>query len=258
MAVIQYSKIYMAVFFILFLFSDGLYSQDRLYSSAVNNGRENHPKLYKVKLLSSGIHAIENYTSTEEYETIDQQKSTRKVNKNFDRKDTPNPFNFSISFEVRLAQEGYYHEIKSLMNPLSFKISDNITITYTGDEVFFPVKMEVGDKLKEAKGVYSFSLENTGLLSQIDVMISDREVVGVEDVTINNQSVTCYLISYTIKEARKFKNNPEQVFMKNYIDWYIPGYGFCQKVDIKDEELKQKNSMTSLKQKEMQVKLIDL
>ena len=103
----------------------------------------------------------------------------------------------------------------------------------------YPSSMKVGDALKDA--TFSMTVNNAGMVSDVNMVISNRKVEGKESVTTSAGTWDCYKISF--KNSTKIKMMGIGV-PANFdgTEWFAPGFGI-----VKTESKHGTTAITSIK-----------
>ena len=86
----------------------------------------------------------------------------------------------------------------------------------------YPVKMATGDALKD--GNMTVEMNNSGLATTMNMVISNRKVEGRESVTTDAGTWDCYKISYKGKMTIKMGPIPINTNLDG-VEWFAPNFG---------------------------------
>jgi hypothetical protein len=92
------------------------------------------------------------------------------------------------------------------------------------DKIFieYPVNMNAGDKLKDA--TLDMTIDNAGMKQSVNMVTSDRTVVGKESVTTTAGTWDCFKITYKSKITIKTMGIG-MPFNIEGTEWFAPGFG---------------------------------
>ncbi len=199
-------------------------------SSFIGNGKEsislfNKKFTINLKKQTEGINEKENII----YEFLpiskNQTEVTCKVNRiNF------NPFDFDYTYHIERKKEdaSILIDMISVMDPMNFYISDNMTQDYKGDKLTFPKELVVGTDLPKASGTLITS--NSSLKIEIDVVVSNRKVLKTEPINIDGNSYETFVLSYQVEEKYRAGNNTiVSTKVNQFTDWFTPEYGVLKR-----------------------------
>ncbi|MEZ0607236.1 hypothetical protein ACAW74_01915 [Fibrella sp. WM1] len=91
----------------------------------------------------------------------------------------------------------YYTDVRNISSDMIPKAA-NLRMDITGDQLTYPAKLNVGDKLNDASVTVKSSLESGMTLMTLTVNIVDRQVAGMETVETPAGTFDCVKITYTI------------------------------------------------------------
>lgn len=91
----------------------------------------------------------------------------------------------------------YYTDVRNISSDMIPK-AVNLRMDITGDQLTYPAKLNVGDKLNDASVTVKSSLENGMTLMTLTVNIVDRQVAGMETVETPAGTFDCVKITYTM------------------------------------------------------------
>lgn len=110
----------------------------------------------------------------------------------------------------------------------------NMKVNVTGDKVLYPSKLNVGDKLQDA--AINVKTEMNGMtLMNMNVQVTDREIVSQESLTTPAGTFDCLKISYTVN----FKMMGQR--SSKTIEYIAKGLGL-----IKTESYNEKGKLTGV------------
>jgi hypothetical protein len=92
------------------------------------------------------------------------------------------------------------------------------------DKIFieYPVNMNAGDKLKDA--TLDMTIDNAGMKQNVNMIVSDRTVIGKESVTTTAGTWDCFKITYKSKITIKTMGIG-MPFNIEGTEWFAPGFG---------------------------------
>ncbi len=91
----------------------------------------------------------------------------------------------------------YYTDVRNISSDMIPKAA-NLRMDITGDQLTYPAKLNVGDKLKDASITVKSSLESGMTLMTLTANIVDRQVAGMETVETPAGTFDCVKITYTM------------------------------------------------------------
>jgi hypothetical protein len=89
----------------------------------------------------------------------------------------------------------------------------------------YPASMKAGDKLKDA--TLDMTIDNSGMKQTINMVTSDRTVVGKESVTTTAGTWDCFKITYKSKITIKTMGIG-MPFNIEGTEWFAPGFGIVK------------------------------
>jgi hypothetical protein len=95
------------------------------------------------------------------------------------------------------------------------------------DKIFieYPNNMKAGDKLKDA--TLNMDIDNSGMKQNVNMVTSDRTVVGKESVTTTAGTWDCFKITYKSKITIKTMGIG-MPFNIEGTEWFAPGFGIVK------------------------------
>jgi len=179
------------------------------------------------------------------YHSIDD--ATTLANYNFEKSSSPNPFSVEYSYHIKKQNDGsHYLEMGSVLDPLSMRIDDNVEVEYNGDDIEFPANLEVGMKLKDAKGEYMLKIRKARFGLIYSVSVTNREVVGIETLEIDGEEYDTFVITYEYNIEKSVGGNTVNARAENIKEWYVPGIGAITKNRIgKSRDKEQTNDINN-------------
>jgi|GEM_PF-1045196 len=146
---------------------------------------------------------------------------------------TPNPFFVEYTYHIKTQEDGsHLIEMGSVLDPLSMRIDDNVEVDYNGDDIEFPTNLEVGTTLKDAKGEYMLKIRRARFGLIYNVSVTNRQVIGQENIKINGESYDTFIITYDYKIEKSVNGNTINMRAENIKEWYVPGIGAIAKTRI--------------------------
>jgi hypothetical protein len=122
-------------------------------------------------------------------------------------------------FEVRCEAGIFYMDIGSMMDPSTMSAYKDMEVKISGTEMNFPAGMQAGLTLPDANmtmEVYSSGIK----IMTMQVMITERKVIGQEDITTPAGIIKTWKTTYTSES----KMGPvKKSFF--YTTWYAPDLG---------------------------------
>ncbi|RDK84319.1 TapB family protein [Marinirhabdus gelatinilytica] len=136
------------------------------------------------------------------------------------------------SYKINCNGDGISMDVESLLNPQLFEQFKDFETDISGTGVVLPNNLSVGQELPDA--TMSMKINMGGINMNMDVMMTDRKVVGKEKVTTPAGTFDCYVITYTsdIKMGMNRKGTAKQ--------WIAKGVGM-----VKQEDYNKKGKVTS-------------
>jgi hypothetical protein len=89
----------------------------------------------------------------------------------------------------------------------------------------YPVNMKAGDKLKDA--TLDMTIDNSGMKQSVNMVTSDRTVIGKESVTTAAGTWDCFKITYKSKITIKTMGMGMPFNMEG-TEWFAPGFGIVK------------------------------
>ena len=161
--------------------------------------------LFAVLMLPFFINA-QHLKTENEFATAEQLRPTTKYSKlnaettrvSYDFQNTRNinPYDVSYDYIITYSEEGAFIETKSFLDDLDLRFEKNVTLDYEGKEVFYPSSLTEGMKLEDVAGKFTVSIPNIESKIFYDVKINNREVIRKEEITLNDETHTAFVIVY--------------------------------------------------------------
>ncbi len=130
----------------------------------------------------------------------------------------------------------YYTDVRNISSDMIPKAA-NLRMDITGDQLTYPAKMKVGDRLKDAAVTVKSSLESGMALMTLTANITGREVAGEETVETPAGTFECLRITYTIN-LRLMGNHT----LKG-TEYPAKGIGVVKSVQVNEDGRKQSSMM---------------
>jgi uncharacterized protein DUF3108 len=89
----------------------------------------------------------------------------------------------------------------------------------------YPVNMKAGDKLKDA--TLDMTIDNSGMKQSVNMVTSDRTVIGKESVTTTAGTWDCFKITFKSKITIKTMGIGMPFNMEG-TEWFAPGFGIVK------------------------------
>jgi hypothetical protein len=101
----------------------------------------------------------------------------------------------NMSFDVSCNGEVVSIDFKSLINPQIFEQFGNMDYEITGTNLEWPNELSVGQTLPDATMVMKINMG--GINMNMDMLITDRKVIGKETITSPAGSFNCFVLTST-------------------------------------------------------------
>jgi hypothetical protein len=89
----------------------------------------------------------------------------------------------------------------------------------------YPANMKVGDHLKDA--TLDMNIDNQGMKQNVNMVTTDRTVVGKESITTSAGTWDCYKITFNSKITIKTMGIG-MPFNFEGTEWFAPGFGIVK------------------------------
>lgn len=136
---------------------------------------------------------------------------------------------------VTCKEDGYEVDVANMLNPGLLKGTYGMEVDITGEPLFFPNDLAVGNDLKD--GSTEILVRSSGVkIMTITVDLTNRKVTGQESITTSAGTFDCYKIEYNA--------DIKMGFMKmnyNEIQWIAQGVGVV-KSEVYNKKGKLENS----------------
>lgn len=114
---------------------------------------------------------------------------------------------------------------KSYLHDLDLYFDNGVSIDAIGsDNVVTNNVLTNGQKLESSTAKYQVSISDTPLI-QYHVSLSDRQVIGSEEVKINEQSSLAYIVQSTLHVTKQLDGNELSTSEEIIQDWFVADYG---------------------------------
>ncbi|WP_235298348.1 DUF3108 domain-containing protein [Portibacter marinus] len=135
-------------------------------------------------------------------------------------------------YEMKCDDDGILIDIQALYSPSLMSQYENMETSISGSELSLPNDLEEGDELEDAEMYITVSMG--GIDMNVDVSMTDRKVIGKEQVTVPAGTFDCIVIEYTssIKMGLEKKGSAKQ--------WIAKGVGL-----VKQEDYNKRGKVTS-------------
>ena len=150
---------------------------------------------------------------------------TTRVNYNFQNTRKVNPYNVSYDYVITHSDKGEFIELKSFLNDLDLRFEKNVKLNFEGEEVFYPSNLVEGMKLENVNGKFTISIPHIESKVFYDVKMKNREVIRKEEITLNSEMHTAFVIVYEF-ELEKYAG--DEVLSKTnekITDWFVSDFG---------------------------------
>jgi len=161
---------------------------------------------------------------------IDAQ--TIRVNYAFEKDALPNPYNVNFDYDVRLADGNHVLEPCTVFDHLDMRVDENIEMAYEGDDLLFPLNMEVGATLPDVSGTYTLNHAVRPVNFAYNVNITNRRVEGMETINIEGFELTAYMVSYDFTLEKSVNDNIISTTEQSISDMYVPMIGVVERARI--------------------------
>lgn len=158
---------------------------------------------------------------------IDTQ--TVRVNYAFGKDALPNPYTVNFDYDVRMVDGNHVFEPCTVFDHLDMRIDDNVAMDYEGDDLLFPLNMEVGATLPDVSGVYTLNHADRPIDFAYQVNITNRRVEGVETIDIAGFELTAYMVSYDFTLEKSVNGNVISTTQQSISDMYVPMIGVVER-----------------------------
>lgn len=136
-----------------------------------------------------------------------------------------------MEFEMKCKDGVFSYDMKKFIAPETLSAYENTEFTVKSEDLKFPVKLSVGDKLDDAKVELTLNIEGMPA-GGMSVYITDRKVVGQEKITTTAGTFDCYKITYKTEMKTVFSIITEGT------EWIALGVG-----NVKTETFRKGKSM---------------
>ncbi len=187
-------------------------------------------------------------TGTLTINIIDLQ--TVRINYAFEKDALPNPYTVNFDYDVRLADGNHVLDPCTVFDHLDMRIDENVEMSYEGDDLLFPLNMEVGATLPDVAGTYTLSYENRNIDFAYNVSITNRRVEGVETINVGDFELTAYMVSYDFTLEKSVNGNVISTTQQSISDMYVPMIGVVERARVGEaqngDQLVQINTTSSV------------
>ncbi len=125
-------------------------------------------------------------------------------------------------------------DIESMMDPAMMEEFQEMDLSIEGQDLIIPADLSEGQTLPDA--AMTITVANGGMtLMEMNMKITDRKVVGKEQITVPAGEYDCYKVSYQTTTESKAAGIPFKNSMKT-VEYYAPNVGVVrtEMFDAKD------------------------
>jgi len=138
--------------------------------------------------------------------------------------------------------DGIEIDFKSMYNPQMMMQFENMETKVSGTNIVLPNNLSVGDELPDAN--MKININMSGININTNVTISQRKVVGKEEITTTAGTFDCFVITYTNNVEASMGISMETTSKQ----WIAKGVGMVKQEDYnKKGEISSSSVLTSFK-----------
>lgn len=133
------------------------------------------------------------------------------------------------ALEVKCESGTFYFDMSGYLNKEMMSAYESMEVEVSTDNLEMPSKIKVGEHLKD--GLINIEISSSGMkIMTMEVVVSDRKVLGEESVTTSAGTFDCYKISQTVITKMMMK------LVVKSIDWLSPGTGMIKSESYSDSD----------------------
>jgi hypothetical protein len=120
--------------------------------------------------------------------------------------DAKNTSQSSHEFEMRCEDGKFFVDMKNFVDPKSMESFKDMEISVDSKDMVYPSGLSAGQTLPDASITISAATGGVNLMN-LKVNITNRQVVGIETVTVPAGTFECFKITYDVETKLMFKMN---------------------------------------------------
>lgn len=191
--------------------------------------------LSSANLIGQKVETIEQNSFSMKYDPVSEK--TTSINYEYTKNTAVNPWSVSYSYLMNQVNDGYEIELKSFNHDLDMRWDETVKASYSGNAVFFPANLENDQTLPYCKGQLSLELQNIKNELIYKMSLTDRKVVGTEQVFIDGEIHTSYIITSTFSLNKNLEESLNETSLEYLKDWYVPGFGVVKRIRTSNQSL---------------------
>lgn len=178
-----------------------------------------------VSMMSQAQDALdENHSILElSHESIDDSRTKITYHRVHDT--DQNPYELNYEYWIEKSDAGYSIESKTLLSDLDIRLDEGLEFSYAGNMLFFPKKINIGDRLSEITGTLTVQGLEEGIDLKYELSTTKRNVQSVETLQINGETLKSYVIVTKLEVNRISNGELVNSTDETLKDWYVAGIG---------------------------------
>jgi len=120
--------------------------------------------------------------------------------------DAKNKNQSSREYNMKCEDGKFYIDMQSLVDPKSMEAFKDMEISVNSEDLIYPSGLAAGQVLPDANITISASTGGMSLMNLV-IIITNRQVVGTESVTVPAGTFECFKITYDVETKMMFKIN---------------------------------------------------
>ena len=122
-----------------------------------------------------------------------------------------------------ICEDGVFRfDLRDYLDPNTLAAYDDMGIEITADNLLYPANMSAGDQLPDGELQMVVKSGQATILTMV-LTISNRKIEGIEDITTDAGTFSCYKISYDISTKAGFITTSSSA-----VEWLADGVGFVR------------------------------
>jgi len=109
-------------------------------------------------------------------------------------------------YTMRCEDGKFYVDMQNFIDPKSMEGFKDMEISVDGNDMMYPADLSSGQTLPDASITISAATGGMNLMNMV-VSVTNRQVVGIETVTVPAGTFDCYKITYSVETKLMFKIN---------------------------------------------------
>lgn len=117
-------------------------------------------------------------------------------------------------------------DMKSLMDQSMMEGFEDMELTFEGQDIVIPANLSVGQTLPDAQMIMKVASEGMAV-TEVNMNITNRQVVSREEITVPAGTFNCYKISYDTHMETKTMGIPFRIRSKT-VEYFAPNVGMVR------------------------------